>query len=183
MTETRIERVTIFCGSSAGDNKIFRQSASDLGRRLALEKITVIYGGGRTGMMGALADGALEANGKVIGVIPRFLLKKELGHQTLTELYTVETMHERKTKMFELSDAFITMPGGIGTLEETFEIITWRQLQRHNKPIFVLNIGNYWKNFGRLMADTVRHKFSKPGTLQLYKTFDEVDSLINELRI
>jgi len=127
-------RICVFCGSNSGNNEVYANAARETGRTLARHQIDLVYGGGRVGLMGALADGALNAGGVVIGVMPRSLVEREIQHTGLTELHTVESMHERKSKMAELADGFMALPGGAGTLEEIFEQWTWAQLGIHAKP-------------------------------------------------
>jgi len=139
-----MKSIVVFCGSGEGYNECYREAAYELGRTLAAKHIRTIYGGARVGLMGALADGALQHGGKVTGVIPQFLQTKEVAHDGLTELITVHTMHERKMRMHELSDGIIAMPGGWGTLEELFEMLTWAQLGLHGKPVGLLNVNAYY---------------------------------------
>ncbi|HXH93381.1 MAG TPA: TIGR00730 family Rossman fold protein [Thermoanaerobaculia bacterium] len=134
----------VFCGSSAGNDPRFAQAASELGALLAKEGITLVYGGGHVGLMGILADAVLANGGKVIGVIPRALWDREVGHRNLTELRVVETMHERKALMASLADAFVALPGGLGTLEEIFEVWTWSQLGIHDKPVGFLDVDGFY---------------------------------------
>jgi len=134
----------VFCGSSAGNDPRFAQAASELGALLAKEGITLVYGGGHVGLMGILADAVLANGGKVIGVIPRALWDREVGHRNLTELRVVETMHERKALMASLADAFVALPGGLGTLEEIFEVWTWAQLGIHDKPVGFLDVDGFY---------------------------------------
>ena len=160
---SRLRTLCVFCGSAAGDNPAYRAAASTLGTALAAHGTTLIYGGGRTGLMGAVADGVLAGGGKVVGVIPEFLSEKDLGHAHATEMVVVPDMHTRKREMFERADAFCILPGGIGTLEEFFEIATWRQLHRHNKPIVVLNVAGYWTHLVALFEDIIAHGFAHGG--------------------
>lgn len=139
-----MKNICVFCGSSLGGDTIFRDSAEELGVLMAKHDFRLIYGGGNIGLMGAIADSVLENGGQVIGVIPDFLLKREVGHTNLTQLIITESMHERKLKMAELADAFIAMPGGYGTLEELAEITTWVQLELMKKPIGVLNVNGFY---------------------------------------
>src|SRR5918993_1835297 len=139
-----MKSVAIFCGSSSGTDPLYKVQATALGITLAHQRIEIIYGGAKVGLMGAVADAALSAGGKVTGVIPRFLRSKEIAHTDLTELIMVESMHERKTKMHELCDGIIALPGGFGTLEELFEILTWAQLGLHKKPIGLLDVQGYF---------------------------------------
>lgn len=137
-------RICVFCGSATGWRSDHTTAARELGRALARRGIGLVNGGGHVGLMGATADGALEAGGEAIGVIPRALMDRELGHKGMTELRVVETMHDRKALMAELSDGFVALPGGIGTLEELFEVWTWAGLGIHVKPVGVLDVGGYW---------------------------------------
>lgn len=154
-----INSIAIFCGSAEGYNEVYRETAYELGEILADKNIAIIYGGARVGLMGAVADGALDNNGKVTGVIPGFLQEKEVAHPGLTNLIVVDTMHERKLKMHELSDAIITMPGGWGTMEELFEMLTWAQLGLHSKPIGLLNINGYYDSLKALTNYMVQEGF------------------------
>ena len=140
----RLESICVFCGSSSGLRPAYRKAAGDLGRALAERKIALVYGGARDGTMGAVADAALAAGGRVTGVIPAQLAHHEVPHEGLTRLCIVDSMHERKALMNELSDAFVTLPGGFGTLDETFEALTWSQLGIHAKPIGLLNVEGYF---------------------------------------
>jgi uncharacterized protein (TIGR00730 family) len=139
-----MERLCVFCGSSPGQDPAYGEMAAQLGRTLAQRGIGVVYGGGRIGLMGVLADAALAAGGEVIGVIPKPLLDREHGHHGLTELRVVDSMHERKALMVELADGFVALPGGIGTLEELFEVWTWAQLGMHRKPCALLDVGGFF---------------------------------------
>ncbi|GAB1786479.1 MULTISPECIES: LOG family protein [Priestia] len=139
-----MKRIAVFCGSSNGASDLYIQGAKDLGKELAKRNISLVYGGASVGVMGAVADAVLEAGGHVIGVMPTFLEEREISHKNLSELIVVESMHERKAKMAELVDGFITLPGGPGTLEEFFEIFTWAQLGLHQKPCGLLNINDYY---------------------------------------
>ncbi|MFN0009511.1 MAG: TIGR00730 family Rossman fold protein [Planctomycetota bacterium] len=137
-------RICVFCGAHSGARPVFARAARDLGAALAGRGIPLVFGGGSVGLMGQVADGALGAGGAAIGVIPQALVDRELAHEGLTELHVVTTMHERKAKMVELSSAFISLPGGLGTLDETFEILTWAQLGFHAKPVGLLNVDGYF---------------------------------------
>jgi uncharacterized protein (TIGR00730 family) len=141
--------VCVFCGSNTGAGEAYAEAARALARAIARRRLKLVYGGGNVGLMGILADAALGAGAHVIGVIPRRLVEKEVAHSRLTEQRIVETMHERKALMAELSDAFIALPGGLGTLDETFEMLTWTQLGYHRKPCALLDVNGY---FGRLAA-------------------------------
>ena len=154
-----MKSIVVFCGSGEGYNECYREAAYELGAMLAGRGIRVIYGGAKVGLMGALASGALENGGKVTGVIPTFLKTKEVAHDTLTELIVVDTMHERKLKMHELSDGIITMPGGWGTMEEMFEMLTWGQLGLHEKPVGLLNVNGYYDALKALSDNMVTEGF------------------------
>lgn len=144
--------------------------------------MTLVFGGGNAGLMGALADGALAANGKVIGVIPDFLKDREHGHPYVTDLQTVDSMHARKQRMFDLSDAFVVLPGGVGTLDETMEMITWKQLDRHDKPILVVDVNGYWRKLDDLVAAAIQHGFASAATRRLYEMVPSVDAAIETLK-
>ena len=139
-----MKSLAIFCASSRGNSEVYYESAKNVGAFLAKKKIRVVFGGSKLGLMGAVADGALENGGEVMGVLPNFMRKKEIEHSHLTELILVESMHERKLKMHELSDGVIALPGGFGTFEELFEMLTWAQLGLHTKPIGILNVQGYY---------------------------------------
>jgi len=157
-----LKRICVYCGSSSGARPVYAQAARELGLMLAELGIGVVFGGGRVGLMGVLADAALEAGGEVIGVIPRSLQEKELGHGSVTELHVVETMHQRKEKMADLSDGFITLPGGIGTLEELFETFTWLQLGFHEKPVALLNVDGFYQGLTTFVRHLSEQQFLKP---------------------
>src|ERR1039458_1301069 len=154
--------VAVFCGSSLGDDAAYRQAAEALGTGLARAGIRLVYGGGRIGLMGALADAVLAGGGEVFGVIPDFLRTAELAHDALTRLEITDSMHARKRRMFELADAFISFPGGIGTLEETIEILTWRQLGLHARPILICDIAGSAAGLVGAIEGTSAHGFAGP---------------------
>jgi len=176
-----MKSITVFCGSSLGSDIEYKHEARLLGQTLAEQNCTVVYGGAKIGLMGALADGTLEANGKVIGIIPTFLRKKEVVHEGLTELIEVETMHERKHQMSELADGFIALPGGFGTLEELFEILTWAQLYRHQKPIGILNTDGYYNELLRFIDKMIDKKFLRPVNLELMIVCSSVSELLSKM--
>jgi uncharacterized protein (TIGR00730 family) len=142
-----IRRICVFCGSNPGRGERYRESAVSLGRALAARGVGLVYGGGKVGLMGAIADAALAAGGEVIGVIPKALVRRELAHRGLTELRVVDSMHERKALMARLADAFVALPGGFGTMDEFCEILTWAQLGLHRKPYGLLNVDGYFDRF------------------------------------
>lgn len=157
-----MKRICVFCGSSFGVNPLYVKSANDLGNIIAGKNICLVYGGARVGLMGEIASAVLKAKGEVIGVIPRDLSEKEVAHTGLTDLRIVGSMHERKSLMAELSDGFIALPGGFGTMEEILEVITWAQLDFHNKPCGLLNIDGYYDNLIKFLDHTVEEKFIEP---------------------
>ncbi len=154
--------ICIYCGSSPGTDPAYMESAREMGTLIAARGLKLVYGGGDVGLMGAAADAALAAGGEVIGVIPQDILNKEVGHGGVSELYTVSSMHERKMKMASLSDAFIALPGGIGTLEEIIEVLTWSQLGFHTKACGVLNINGFFDPLFQLLDHMVDKRFLKP---------------------
>jgi len=154
-----IERVCVFCGASNGGRADYAQAAQLVGKTLATRGITLIYGGGRAGLMGAVADAALDAGGRVIGVITKLLEGRELAHTGITKLHITDTMHERKAMMAELADAFIGLPGGLGTLDELFEILAWAQLGIHGKPVGLLNICGYYDSLMTFLDHVERESF------------------------
>lgn len=141
----------VYCGSRLGDSPVFEQAARTLGERLAARGGRLVYGGGRVGLMGTIADAVLRGGGQVVGVIPQALMQREVGHAGLTELHVVQTMHERKQRMAERADAFVALPGGIGTLEELYEVWSWQQLGYHDKPVALLNVDGYYDALLRFM--------------------------------
>jgi uncharacterized protein (TIGR00730 family) len=152
----------VYCGSRFGIDPAYRETAAGLGDLIAGKGITLIYGGGGVGLMGLTANAALAGGGKVVGIIPSFLLKREAGHPALSETVVVETMHERKLQMFDRSDAFVILPGGIGTLEEFFEVLSWRTLGLHAKPIVIIDQGGYWQPLEALLKSIVTGGFADP---------------------
>lgn len=173
--------ITVFCGSSLGAQPIYQEFAYNLGKQLADENITVIYGGAQIGLMGAVANGALENEGKVIGVIPHFLSGKEILHEDLTQLIQVDTMHERKMIMAEKSDGFIALPGGFGTFEELFEILTWAQLGLHQKPIGVLNVDGFYDDLHEMIQKMVDKGFLKPLNQDMLLKSSSISNLLTEM--
>jgi hypothetical protein len=176
-----IRRLCVYCGSSATVEACYREAASELGLRLAAGGIELVYGGGRVGLMGLLADAALTAGGKVIGIIPRRLLDAEAAHSGVTELVVVDSMHDRKRLMAEKADAFAVLPGGIGTLDEFFEMVSWKQLALHDKPILLVDIGGYWAPLRALLEHIVVNGFAKPQTRELLHAVPSVEALMTVL--
>ncbi len=174
-------RVCVFCGSSFGKNPLYKTAARTLGAALARKGLGLVYGGASVGLMGIVADAALAEGGEVIGVIPEALSDLELSHKGLSELHLTSSMHERKAMMADLSDAFIALPGGIGTLEETFEILTWSQLGIHSKPVGLMNVENYFDGLQQFLDHTVTEGFVKPVHRQILISESESDKLIERL--
>lgn len=173
--------IAVFCGSSDGYLEQYREIAYELGAMLAAKSIRIIYGGAKIGLMGALADGALSNGGQVIGVIPDFLQTKEVTHEGLTELVLVQTMHERKIKMHELSNGVITLPGGWGTMDELFEMLTWAQLGLHHKPIGLLNVLGYYEAFQAFIDSMVREGFLAEDVSKILLMSDSIDDLLEQM--
>ena len=157
-----MKNLCVFCGSNAGADPIYTQAAQELGKLMAERDMTLVYGGGNVGLMGVIADECLNHGGKVIGVIPNFLQDKEVGHDGLTKMIVVKTMHERKQIMADLSDGFVAMPGGFGTMDELCEILTWSQLGLHSNPIGLLNINGYYEHLKILFDHMVDQRFLHP---------------------
>ncbi|MDZ4681687.1 MAG: TIGR00730 family Rossman fold protein [Saprospiraceae bacterium] len=173
--------ITVFCGSNSGTDPVFTNQAFALGKTLAQLNIRLVYGGAKIGMMGAVAEGVLSAGGKVIGVIPWFLRKKEVAHENLTELIVVESMHERKMKMHELSDGVIALPGGFGTLEELFEMLTWAQLGLHQKPIGILNIAGFYDALCAQIQTMSDQEFLKESNQKMLLVSDRIEDLLAQM--
>ena len=162
-----MKRICVFCGSNAGARSEYAEAARALATVLAERKLGIVYGGGNVGLMGVLADAALARGGEVIGVIPQKLVDKEVAHRGVTELRIVETMHERKALMNDLSDAFLALPGGFGTLDEFFEVLTWSQLGFHGKPCALLNVAGYYDGMLDMLDHAVTERFLRPAHRQL----------------
>lgn len=177
----RVRSVCVYCGSSSRVPEAHKQAARQLGERLGREGVRLIYGGGRVGLMGIVADAVLAAGGEVIGIIPQFLQAIELGHPTVTELVVTDSMHARKQKMAEQSDAFVVLPGGLGTLDELFEIATWRQLGLHDKPIVVVDTDGYWRPLRALVDHMVAHGYARPENAALIEYVPSVDEVLPTL--
>ena len=177
-----MKSICVFCGSSEGNDPQIITKAEELGKTLASENITLIYGGAKRGVMGKLANAALAQKGNVIGINPGFLKTKEVVHLGLPELITVENMHERKLKMQQMSDGFITLPGGFGTMEELFEIITWGQLGLHSKPIGLLNINGFYDPLITLLEQMVKRGFLSMENYKMLLVDDDVNRLLEKMR-
>jgi uncharacterized protein (TIGR00730 family) len=176
-----LSAIAIFCGSSFGNDPAYEQAARLTGRTLAERGIDVVYGGGHVGLMGAVADAAIEAGGRVVGVIPRQLDDRELSHRGVTELHVVESMHERKQLMADLSDAFIALPGGAGTLEEIAEQWTWAQLTIHAKPSGFLDVGGFWAPMRQMLESMVESGFVRAEQSGIVSFSDDLDTLLEAL--
>ena len=177
-----MKSITVFCGSSIGTDSAFKAEAILLGETLAKQNIGLVYGGAKVGIMGAIADGVLDNGGKVIGVIPQFLRTKEVAHENLTELIMVKTMHERKTKMHELCDGVIALPGGFGTMEELFEMLTWAQLGLHQKPIGLLNTNGFYDDLIHLIKNMVDKGFLKSVNQEMLIVSNSIDGLLDKMK-
>lgn len=178
-----MKSVAVFCGSSFGNNDVFAQHAALLGKTLAKQGRTLVYGGAKVGLMGVLANAALDAGGTVIGVLPRFLSTKEIAHTGLTELILVNSMHERKAKMNELCDGVIAIPGGYGTMEEFFELLTWAQLGLHKKPVAILNIGGFYNGLLALADNMVGQGFLKQQDRNMLLADDNIEMLLQKMKL
>lgn len=181
MADDVLKSVCVFCGSRMGNNPAYAEVAASVGRLLAGQGRTVVYGGGHVGLMGALADGALVAGGTVIGVIPRSLQERELGHSGVTELHVVETIHERKALMAERAEAFIALPGGLGTYEEIFETATWSLLGIHNKPLGFLNVNGFYDLMEQQLDLATQEGFLLPEERELVLFDDDAERLLQRL--
>lgn len=176
-----IQSVAVFCGSRVGNDPAFAEATRALGQGLAAAGIRLVYGGGRIGLMGVLADAVIAAGGQASGVIPDFLQQLEVAHQGLTELEITDTMHSRKKRMSDIADAFVTMPGGLGTLDETIEIITWRQLKLHDKPILICDIKGSARPLLAAIEAAIEMGFARPDARNLYETVDGVPGVLARL--
>ena len=177
-----MKRVCVFCGSSPGARAAYAETTAELARLLAAENIGVVYGGARVGLMGTLADTALAEGGEVIGVIPQALVDKEIAHDGLSDLRVVDSMHERKALMAELSDAFIALPGGLGTLDELFEVWTWAQLGMHRKPCALLDVDDYWADLTAFLDRSVEERFVREQNRAMLLVDTEPGRLVERLR-
>jgi uncharacterized protein (TIGR00730 family) len=180
-TLVAVKRVLVFCGSSPGRRAEYAAGAAELGRTLADRGLEVVYGGASVGLMGVLADSALAAGGTVIGVIPTRLVEHEIAHAGLTKLHVVDTMHERKALMGELSDGVIALPGGTGTLDELFELFTWKQLGLHRKPIGLLDVAGYWQPLLAFLEHAVNERFLRAEHFQTLLVESEAGTLLDRL--
>jgi uncharacterized protein (TIGR00730 family) len=176
-----VKRVCVFSGSSPGADIAYRAAATDLGHGLADRGIELVYGGAYVGLMGTLADAALEGGGHVIGVIPQSLVDREIAHPGISDLRIVDSMHERKAQMADLSDAFVALPGGVGTLEELFEVYTWNQLGLHAKPLGLLNVRGYFDGLARFLDHAVAERFVTPKHRAMLLVDEDLGALLDGL--
>jgi uncharacterized protein (TIGR00730 family) len=176
-----IQSVCVFCGSAPGARASYSRAAEELGQALARNRITLVYGGGRLGLMGIVASATLAAGGRVIGVIPRMLIDRECAHTGLTQQYVVNTMHERKTLMADLSDAFVGLPGGMGTFDELVEIVTWAQLGLHEKPVVLANIENYFNPLYAMLDFAVQERFVTTESRARWLNADSIEGVMHIL--
>ncbi|WP_439860923.1 TIGR00730 family Rossman fold protein [Pseudomonas sp. MBLB4136] len=177
-----LRSICVFCGASPGAQPIYRQAAENLGRHLAEQGLRLVYGGGAVGLMGVVADAAMAAGGEVVGIIPQGLERAEIGHQGLTRLEVVDGMHARKARMAELSDAFIALPGGLGTLEELFEVWTWGQLGYHGKPLGLLDVAGFYTKLGEFLDHLVAERFVRSQHRAMLQLGESPSELLQALR-
>lgn len=182
ITMPQLTSLCVFCGSSTGADPAYRDAAQRLGRQLADEQLTLVYGGGHIGMMGAVAEAALGGGARVVGIIPEHLMRVEAAFLDISELIVVDSMHTRKRRMFDMADAFCVLPGGLGTMDETFEILTWKQLHLHNKPIILVNQAGYWTPWIQLLDSIIAGGFAQPQTSRLYTVVDDVSEVLDAAR-
>ena len=176
-----MKKICVFAGSSTGSDPEYAEMALRIGGMIAARSIGLVYGGGRIGLMGALAQGALAENGYVHGIIPQFLDNLEVAHRELSKLTITETMHERKSLMYEESDAFLVLPGGFGTMDELHEVITHRQINLHNKPIWIFNHNGYWDSLIVQFRNSADKNFIRPHNLNLFENADSIDAIADWL--
>ncbi|MBO1531318.1 TIGR00730 family Rossman fold protein [Psychrobacter sp. F1192] len=175
--------VAVYCGSRSGNDEVYEKAARELGQALAKNGLGLVYGGASIGLMGAVADEVINSGAQAVGVIPTFMLKHEIAHQKLTRLHLTDTMHTRKTVMAEYADAFITLPGGLGTLEEIMEIATWRQLYQHEKPMIILNINGFYDTLIEHLKYTTEQGFMKQQDLDRLVVCNSIDEAIDLLHV
>ena len=176
-----IRSLCVLCGSREGIDPVYREAAIQLGRLIAERDMRLVYGGGSIGLMGIIADAVLSAGGEVVGVIPDFLIRYEVGHRQLTDLVVTDSMHDRKRRMFEMADAFVVLPGGLGTLDETFELITWRQLRLHDSPIIILDVDGYWAPLLQLIDAVIATGFAHPATTDLFTVAHTPEEVLQKI--
>jgi uncharacterized protein (TIGR00730 family) len=179
---TAIHSLAVFCGSRLGIKPAYAQAGRALGRGLGQAGIRLVFGGGRIGIMGVVADAVLETGGKVLGVIPEFLTQMEVAHENVTQMVVTDSMHTRKRRLYEESDAFLIMPGGLGTFDEAFEIITWRQLRLHDKPIVLCNIAGWAAPLVATIDHSIEQGFADPGCRGLFEVIDTIPAVLERLK-
>ncbi len=180
---TEVRAICVYCGSSNRVADDHKELARRIGRQIGERGLQLVYGGGRVGLMGIAADSTLDAGGEVIGIIPAHIQELEVEHTNLTELHVVDSMHTRKRMMFDRSDAFVILPGGLGTLDEFFEIITWKQLGLHDKPVVVVNGGGYWQPMIDMLEHMIGAGFAQTAHLNLFSVVDDVDEIFDALAL
>lgn len=180
-TKTDVKRICVFCGANSGSRPVFVERAQAFGRALVGRELELVYGGGNVGLMGALADAVLDAGGRVTGVIPRALLEKELAHERAQRMLVVATMHERKARMAELSDAFVALPGGFGTLDEICEVLTWTQLGFHDKPCALFDVEGYWRPLSAMFDAALESGFLRAENRSSVLEHSEPEALLDAL--
>jgi uncharacterized protein (TIGR00730 family) len=178
---TMIKSVCVYCGSSARVDQAYKDAAIELGQVLAANKWDLVYGGGRVGLMGLVADSALSAGSKVVGIIPKHIQSREIEHTDLTELHVVDSMHIRKQMMVDRGDAFVILAGGLGTLDEFFEILTWKQLGLHDKPVVMVNVNGYWTKMVEAIKFIADQKFMRDEDLRMFQVVDTVADVAEAL--
>ncbi len=176
-----MKKICVFTGAASGKNEIYTDAAYQLGAMIAARGHGLVYGGGKMGLMGSVADGVIDNDGHVTGIIPRFLDNVEIGHSGVTQLHIIDTMHERKEMMYAQSDAFIALPGGLGTLDETMEITTWRQLNLHHKPVIIFNVNGYWDHLLAMMQHVIDEGFMHHGQRNHFEIADNLDEVADHL--
>lgn len=180
---TEVRAICVYCGSSNRVDDVHRDSARRIGRQIGERGLQLVYGGGRVGLMGITADATLAAGGEVIGIIPGHIQELEVEHTNLTELHVVDSMHTRKRMMFDRSDAFVVLPGGLGTLDETFEIITWKQLGLHDKPVVIVDARGYWRPMIDMLEYMIGAGFARSEHLNLFRVVADVDDIFDALAL
>ena len=176
-----MKKLCVFTGAATGSDPRFADAAHQLGQILASRNLGLVYGGGKSGLMGKIADAVIAADGHATGIIPKFLDNVEIAHRGLNNLHVIDTMHERKNMMYEIADGFVIMPGGLGTLDETMEIITWRQLGLHHKPIIIANLHGYWDHMLLLFQNIIDEGFMHHGHTGHFEHVDDMDALADKL--
>jgi uncharacterized protein (TIGR00730 family) len=178
---TEVRSLCVFCGSREGIDPAYHAAALRLGQLMGERGVRLVYGGGSIGLMGVVADAVIAAGGEAVGVIPDFLIQYEVGHRRLQDLVVTDSMHDRKRRMFEMADAFVILPGGLGTLDETFEIVTWKQLRLHDSPIVVLDVNGYWSPLLDLLGAIIAAGFARPEITELITVVETPEQVLQAL--